>query len=328
MLSAPRLIGLSSALKSLALMTRSFGTVSRTSICVGAIGLFIEGMPSRPGRSVSEWSAAGSGRAWYSICSVERGRTDETQNRIEIDHSGGDRKIAFDPRRLHFARQAQIAVDPDVAHLIVDDFEIVGFHRDGQTAQLEFVDGQIASDQERLALVIQNPDFVDVDAIGLEIDFAVEISVRNAVRRERERRFLNGNGAVGMRIGGRADHMHMGFECSGHVRQRRGEALHEAGINRRAVDKEIDRLARAQTGAAEERSRHLSFDVDPGGRILPELRIERYRLAAVVDGAAEGLVLELLETAFLDGKLSTRLQSLWCARDSARRVEPADSWGG
>ena len=38
-----------------------------------------------------------------------------------------DAEIALDARRIDFTGEAQVAVDPDVPHLVVDDFEVVAF---------------------------------------------------------------------------------------------------------------------------------------------------------------------------------------------------------
>ena len=66
------------------------------------------------------------------------------QNRIDVDDAGRQAQIAVDARLPQLAANAQIGVDPDVPHLVVDDLEVGRLHRQVHAADLKFVNGQVA----------------------------------------------------------------------------------------------------------------------------------------------------------------------------------------
>ena len=85
-----------------------------------------------------------------------------------------------------------------------------------------------------------------MDAIGLQIDPAVELGVPNPGRRHGEGRVLNRDGAGRMRIAGRAGHVNLGLHHAGHVGQLGREPLHDPEIDRTAVDVQIDPILGAR----------------------------------------------------------------------------------
>ncbi len=116
-------------------------------------------------------------------------------------------------------------------------------------------------------MVIEQRDRVDVHAIRLDVDLAVDVRVADADRRDgkgpvRERHFPGG-----LRIGGRPTDLEMGLEHAGDVGDRRGEALDDAQVHRAAVDREVDPRSRGiWRVAAEERRGHEALGRNPLSR--------------------------------------------------------------
>ena len=162
------------------------------------------------------------------------------EHRVEVDDARGDPELAFDARLRQLAGDAEIAVHPHVAELILDDLEIPGGDIDVQPAELLLVDGEVAGDRQRLLVVVQHVDVGDVDAVRLELDPTFEIGIRDAGGLDREGGVLNGDRAVGMRIVGRAGDVDLCLQRALHVDERRGQPLHQPEVDGRAVDVEIE----------------------------------------------------------------------------------------
>ena len=171
---------------------------------------------------------------------------------------------------------------------------------------------QIARDRQRALRWLSSTRIcVDVDAIGLEIDLAVEIGIGHAVRLERERGVLNGNGAVGD-AGSAA--VPVTWTCASSVPVTFVNAVVKPWTSPTSIGvlstRQIDRFARGRIRCSLKSAvGTLPLGLEPRRRILLQLRVERHRLAGVVDGAAERVVPELPEAALLDGELRVRLRA-------------------
>ena len=159
---APSPIGASGVCRLLALTTRSSGTVRCTSIFSASNGDGVAGSPPR---------AAASGFVRYSVWLGRVRRVGGLrEDLVEIDRAGLDAQLAFDARRPQLAAQLQVAVDPDVAHLVVDDLEVARGDVQQQGAELLLVHREVAGDREGVLMVVEHRDVVDVDLVGLQID--------------------------------------------------------------------------------------------------------------------------------------------------------------
>ena len=85
------------------------------------------------------------------------------------------------------ARDADVAVHPHVAKLILDDLEVPGGDIDVHAAELLLVNGEVAGNGQRLLIVVEHFDVDDMDAVRFELDPAVEIGVGDASGLDRER---------------------------------------------------------------------------------------------------------------------------------------------
>ena len=84
---------------------------------------------------------------------------------------------------------------------------------------------------------------IDVHLVRLQLDLALQVRVADAGRLDRERRLVDGDLAGRMRIGGRTGDVDLGLQRAGDLGQRGREALHQAEIDRRALDVQIDAIA-------------------------------------------------------------------------------------
>ena len=178
----------------------------------------------------------------------------------------------------------------------------------------QLVDREIAGDRQRALVVVEHRDVVDVDLVGLQIDLPLQVRVADAGRLDGERRLVDGDHAGRMRIGRGAGDVDLRLQRAGDVGQRGREALHQAEIDRRAVDVQIDAIARRRSARRapaarlprsrrlEQRDRHVALRRQVGRRVLLQLGVEREAGARVVHGAAERVVAELLEAALVDAE--------------------------
>ena len=151
----------------------------RARIAIGPLGrvdAFDQGRIGRPASlPAAAQAAARPVRRWRDR---GRGAAHRGEHRVQVDDARGDAELAFDARPQQIARDPQIAVHPQIADLVLDDLEVPGGHVDVDAAELPFVNGQVAGDRQRLLVVVQDLDVGDVDAVGLELDAAVEIRSR------------------------------------------------------------------------------------------------------------------------------------------------------
>jgi hypothetical protein len=160
-------------------------------------------------------------------------------------------------RRPQFAGQRQIAPDTNIAHLVVDDLEIVGREANLYRAEFTRMNGQIAGDRQRALVVIEHGEAFDMHAIRLQIDATVDLLVLDAERRNHRRPLRHGDRAGGMRIRRGTLDANVRLERSGHVGQRGRKTLHQAEINRAAVDHQVDPIFRGRGRLVDRRRLNL-----------------------------------------------------------------------
>ena len=140
---------------------------------------------------------------------------------------------------------------------------------------------EIAAEVERVQMIVEHADRADVHPFGLKLDAAAQIRVGDAGRDDREGPVLDRHQTFRVGVGRRAGHIDSCLQRSVDIGQRRRKALHQADIDRTAVDMEVDAIFRSERSAVggcatlsraglEQRQRKISFGREPRGRVLLE----------------------------------------------------------
>ena len=168
-LSAPSPIGAPGVCRLDAFTTRSSGTVRWTSMNSAPSGPWCR----RFGRLVDR-------RLVLDLLRRIRRRPGECDDAIEVDVAGGDAEKAADARRRERAADLECAFDADVAQLVVDDLEVVGGDIELHRFQTAPAVPEIAAQRQRVEVIVENGDRVDVHAIRLHVDLSVDVGVTDA----------------------------------------------------------------------------------------------------------------------------------------------------
>ena len=148
--------------------------------------------------------------------------------------------------------------------------------------------------------------------------------IGDAVRLDRERRVLDGDGAVGVRVGGRAGDSIV----ASNVPVTSVSAVVKpwtmpTSIGVLSTRKSIGSLEVHPCPSSNSAVGDLAPGLDPRRRILLQLRVDGDAGAGVVDRAAERVVAELAEAALLDRECRPRLRRVGRPGHRAAGVEAA-----